>query len=144
MKKFVFIILVLTLAVCLAACGKKQEPLEEMQEPISLEELSAINMTSPVAGEAKLPPTPIVAPTLEPSLPTVNKPTNQEIQTALKNAGYYTGEIDGKIGPLSKKAIKEFQAANGLEADGKVGPKTWAVLGNYLNPQALPEAKKKR
>lgn len=56
----------------------------------------------------------------------------QKIQTALKNAGYYTGNIDGKIGPASKRAIEAFQTSKGLKADGKVGPKTWAALEPYL------------
>ena len=56
----------------------------------------------------------------------------QKIQTALKNAGLYSGNIDGKIGPASRKAIEEFQKANGLKADGKVGPKTWVILETYL------------
>jgi peptidoglycan hydrolase-like protein with peptidoglycan-binding domain len=62
------------------------------------------------------------------------KPTAEEIQTALKNAGYYNGAIDGKLGPMSKKAIEEFQKANGLQVDGKVGPKTWLALSSHLNP----------
>ncbi len=60
----------------------------------------------------------------------------QQIQTALKNAGLYQGAIDGKIGPASKRAIETFQSNNGLKVDGKVGPKTWAVLETYLNGQA--------
>ena len=57
----------------------------------------------------------------------------QKIQTALKNAGFYTGNIDGKIGPGSKKAIAAFQQSKGLKADGKVGPRTWAALEAYLS-----------
>ncbi|OIO36775.1 MAG: hypothetical protein AUJ72_05660 [Candidatus Omnitrophica bacterium CG1_02_46_14] len=57
----------------------------------------------------------------------------QQIQTALKNAGFYTGKIDGKIGPNSKKAIEAFQTSKGLKADGKVGQKTWTALESYLN-----------
>ena len=57
---------------------------------------------------------------------------NQKIQTALKNAGLYSGKIDGKIGPGSKAAITAFQTQQGLKADGKVGPKTWAALEPYL------------
>ena len=57
---------------------------------------------------------------------------NRQIQTALKNAGYDPGTIDGKLGAKSKKAIKDFQAANGLKADGKVGAKTWAKLSTYI------------
>lgn len=61
-----------------------------------------------------------------------SKLTNVEIQTALKNAGFYEGAIDGKVGKLTKKAIKDFQAANGLTADGIVGKKTAAALKQHL------------
>ena len=60
------------------------------------------------------------------------KPTPRRIQTALKNAGYYAGSVDGKVGPQTKQAIKEFQRTHGLSADGKVGPKTWTQLAQYL------------
>jgi peptidoglycan hydrolase-like protein with peptidoglycan-binding domain len=56
----------------------------------------------------------------------------KEIQTALKAANCYTGNVDGKIGPKTKRAIIEFQKSKGLKADGKVGPKTWAELEKYL------------
>lgn len=65
---------------------------------------------------------------------------NQKIQTALKNAGIYQGNVDGKIGPASRKAIQKFQKSNGLKADGKVGPKTWAALEPYLNGNAGSQA----
>ena len=65
----------------------------------------------------------------------------QQIQTALKNAGFYSGAIDGKIGHGSKRAIEAFQKQNNLKIDGKVGPKTWAVLQPYLNNAAqMPNA----
>lgn len=60
---------------------------------------------------------------------------NKDIQLALKNAGFYAGTVDGKIGPKSKKAIIEFQKAKGLKPDGKIGPKTWAELEKYLGQQ---------
>ena len=62
---------------------------------------------------------------------------DQQIQTALKNAGFYEGSIDGKLGPASKRAIEQFQKSNSLKADGKVGPKTWAALEPYVNGEAL-------
>jgi hypothetical protein len=61
-----------------------------------------------------------------------SKPTPKQIQQALKNAGLYTGKIDGELGPRTKKAIETFQSQNGLKADGKVGAKTWRVLSSYL------------
>ncbi|EJF90419.1 lytic murein transglycosylase [Bartonella tamiae] len=41
-----------------------------------------------------------------------------EMQQRLKELGYYNGEIDGKIGSGSKKAIEAFQRRNGLTVDG--------------------------
>ncbi len=58
--------------------------------------------------------------------------THKDIQLALKNAGFYNGTIDGKIGKNTKKAIKEFQKANGLKADGVVGKETKEKLAGYL------------
>jgi peptidoglycan hydrolase-like protein with peptidoglycan-binding domain len=60
------------------------------------------------------------------------KVTPKGIQTALKSAGMYDGDIDGRIGKKTKDAIKEFQKANGLKADGKVGKQTWAKMLKYL------------
>jgi peptidoglycan hydrolase-like protein with peptidoglycan-binding domain len=58
-------------------------------------------------------------------------PSNN-IQAALKNAGYYQGNVDGKIGPATKEALKSFQRDNGLEADGVCGRRTWDKLKPYL------------
>jgi peptidoglycan hydrolase-like protein with peptidoglycan-binding domain len=58
--------------------------------------------------------------------------TPERLQTALKNAGFYNGKIDGKIGPGTKAAIIEFQRSKGLTADGVVGRKTWDTLKQYL------------
>jgi len=62
----------------------------------------------------------------------ISKVTPKSIQTTLKNAGFYSGAIDGKIGRKTKEAIKEFQKANGLKPDGIVGRQTWSKLQKYL------------
>ncbi|HNW39669.1 MAG TPA: peptidoglycan-binding domain-containing protein [Candidatus Omnitrophota bacterium] len=54
------------------------------------------------------------------------------IQTALTNAGYFQGTVDGKMGRQTRLAVKEFQKANNLHVDGRVGKKTWAALKEYL------------
>jgi outer membrane murein-binding lipoprotein Lpp len=67
------------------------------------------------------------------SIPEVkSRPSAKHIQIALRNAGYYTGSIDGSIGRQTREATKEFQKANNLPADGKVGKKTWNLLRGYL------------
>jgi len=55
-----------------------------------------------------------------------------DIQQALKNAGYYQGSLDGKIGSGTQGAIKAFQRDQGLTVDGVVGRQTWGKLKVYL------------
>ncbi|MBI1977474.1 MAG: peptidoglycan-binding protein [Candidatus Omnitrophica bacterium] len=55
-----------------------------------------------------------------------------DIQKALKAAGYYAGTADGKIGPSSREAIRNFQRDHGLTADGVCGQQTWSKLKTYL------------
>ncbi|MFH1413497.1 MAG: peptidoglycan-binding domain-containing protein [Candidatus Omnitrophota bacterium] len=62
-----------------------------------------------------------------------SRPNSKQIQTALKNAGYNPGKIDGKIGKNTREAIKAFQRDKGLKVDGKVGKQTWGELAAYLN-----------
>ena len=50
------------------------------------------------------------------------------VQKRLKELGYYSGSADGDFGPKTEEAVKEFQKANGLTADGKVGEKTLAKM----------------
>ena len=57
----------------------------------------------------------------------------KQIQTALKNAGYFPGTVDGKMGKKTRRAIREFQKANNLQADGRVGKSTWLALKEYLD-----------
>lgn len=55
-----------------------------------------------------------------------------DVQRALKNAGFYKGTIDGKIGQQTKKAVESFQRQHNLTADGIVGRRTWEELKVYL------------
>ncbi|MEW5759104.1 MAG: peptidoglycan-binding domain-containing protein [Candidatus Omnitrophota bacterium] len=56
----------------------------------------------------------------------------KQIQEGLKNAGYYDGPIDGKIGKDTRRAIRGFQEANGLKVDGIVGSQTALKLKEFL------------
>ncbi len=138
MQKYGFIVLVAAAAIYMSGCGKKEKPVAD-EMAVSMESLTEVPAES-VAPQVSQPPqaasvsAPLVSQGFQ-SLPPVGpyKPAVEQIQTALKNAGYYSGKIDGNSGPMTKAAIKEFQKANSLNADGKVGQKTWAALNKYLN-----------
>ena len=66
---------------------------------------------------------------------------NKVIQQRLKKWGYYTGAIDGILGPKSIAAIKKFQKNNGLVVDGIVGPKTAAKIGITLTSNSSSSSK---
>lgn len=51
------------------------------------------------------------------------------IQTRLKNWGYYNGSIDGIYGSRTMAAVRSFQSKNGLNVDGVAGPQTLAAMG---------------
>lgn len=53
------------------------------------------------------------------------------IQQSLKNAGYYHGTVDGKVGTRTKEAIRSFQRDQGLVTDGICGRQTWARLQKF-------------
>ncbi|MDD5195037.1 MAG: peptidoglycan-binding domain-containing protein [Candidatus Omnitrophica bacterium] len=138
MNKIIFS--VICLSFFLSGCGRKEKvetPIESQQEIINESVLEPV-VTSPqisnpaetVAPEAASPATLLQ----EAMIP--ETPTPEDIQKALKNAGLYEGDVDGKLGPKSKKAIEDFQAKSDLTVDGKVGPKTWSKLKEYLNAPA--------
>ena len=47
-----------------------------------------------------------------------------EKQCLLRYLGYYSGDVDGKWGPLSKQATADFQRDYGIEDDGEFGAVT--------------------
>ena len=61
------------------------------------------------------------------------KPATKEIQQALKNAGFYQAAIDGKLGPQTRAAIRDFQRTNDLSVDGRIGKQTWGKLSAYAS-----------
>ena len=53
----------------------------------------------------------------------------KKIQAALRDKGYFTSNIDGIFGTLTKNAVIAFQKDNGLTPDGIAGEKTLKALG---------------
>ena len=157
MKKYLFLTGILVTVTILAACGQRAKTEEKSTEAEQvLEENgataaqeSATSEEGQLQGEAQTSSggeTADVA-QMQPAVSQVSqqpqevssnlniseKPTVQEIQQALQNAGLYQGKIDGDLGPRTKKAIRDFQQQNALTVDGKVGPQTWSKLFSYLN-----------
>ena len=54
------------------------------------------------------------------------------VQTRLSTLGYYTSTVDGAWGSRTNAAVKKFQTAYGLKADGVVGGATERALGLSL------------
>ncbi|MEV0491790.1 peptidoglycan-binding protein [Streptomyces atratus] len=60
------------------------------------------------------------------------------VQKLLTAQGFDAGAADGKFGPATRAAVKRFQTARGLAADGIVGARTWTAL---LSAGAVPTLK---
>jgi hypothetical protein len=67
----------------------------------------------PIYGYNRLPPDQVIA----------------NVQTALQQQGYYQGEVDGLLGPITRAAIADYQRANGLVETAAVDQPTLASLG---------------
>ena len=75
-------------------------------------------------GSASTVTTPEIPPTIRRSS------RGQHVMTAQRRmqARGYDVAPDGIFGPQTEAATRQFQRANGLTADGIIGPKSWAVL----------------
>jgi murein DD-endopeptidase MepM/ murein hydrolase activator NlpD len=51
------------------------------------------------------------------------------LQVALHARDLYGGTVDGVVGPLTRDAVRRFQARRGLAVDGIAGPQTRRALG---------------
>lgn len=138
MKQMIFAVLGLVILLSFAGCStmrsgsmksleNRVQALETRVQTVESELQSAAPAASTVStSEAE------VLTTKKEEVLTAENMTKKQIQQALKNAGYYDGEIDGKIGRKTKAAIMEFQKNMVLKADGVAGKNTKEKLLKYL------------
>lgn len=51
------------------------------------------------------------------------------VQQALKDKGHDPGAVDGKMGPKTQAALRDFQSKEGLKASGRLDAETMSKLG---------------
>jgi len=60
----------------------------------------------------------------------------RQLQEKLAEYGYYEGDIDGRFGNQTRRAVEAFQYQHGLSVDGIAGRRTLTVL--YESPEIRP------
>lgn len=63
----------------------------------------------------------------------------RQVQQRLKELGFYSGNVDGVFGTQTFEAIRNFQQANGLTADGIAGEATFSRLGITYDTEQTDE-----
>ena len=127
------LIMVFVLMLALTGCLRKTFDENASMEPAATEEVSNVEMTDVSQEEEGMQERSVSVEAVSDQAAAFEKPSIQDIQQALKNAGIYEGNVDGISGPKTRNAIEVFQSKAGLKTDGKVGPKTWQKLKEYLN-----------
>jgi peptidoglycan hydrolase-like protein with peptidoglycan-binding domain len=127
------LVMIFVLMASLTGCLKKVSDENASMEPTVTEEASTADMTDVSQEEGAVQGKSVSVEPVSGQTAAFEKPSVQNVQQALKNAGIYEGKIDGISGPKTREAIEAFQSRVGLKADGKVGPRTWEKLKEYLN-----------
>jgi peptidoglycan hydrolase-like protein with peptidoglycan-binding domain len=66
--------------------------------------------------------------------PALANPQQAGVQVALRAEGFYSGPIDGQVGPLTRAAVTAAQAQAGLPATGRIDTRTRNALGPLAQP----------
>ena len=132
-------VMVLFMAGCATSFGAKGQTTDELNEKVAalesqvgslsqrVDELSSQRQQASAESTAS-----VKVASAQSSTANGGALSTKQIQQALKSAGFYNGQVDGKSGSQTKQALKDFQKAQGLEADGVVGSRTRTALAKFL------------
>jgi peptidoglycan hydrolase-like protein with peptidoglycan-binding domain len=59
----------------------------------------------------------------------INSQTVKQVQQKLSQQGLDVGPVDGKMGPKTRNAVKQFQDQKGIKGNGSLNRQTLAALG---------------
>jgi peptidoglycan hydrolase-like protein with peptidoglycan-binding domain len=85
---------------------------QQSGQPQQPQQSSAMQKNMPNNGSANLSPAEI-----------------KQAQEALDKKGFKAGSADGKLGPETEQAIKQFQETQGLQQSGQLDEQTLSALG---------------
>lgn len=63
-----------------------------------------------------------------------------QIQTKLKNWGYYAGDVDGVYGSATERAVRAFQRKTASQPTGRPGHRLWRRWGCRRTAAEIPAA----
>jgi|GEM_PF-288032 len=123
------------------------QALQETRGQLQQEQARVADLEARMGGGSSAPssgrhagsaPSPYATSSTEPYAGVYRTPSGFElpasdVQKALKAAGYYHGDVDGKVGPDTREGVRQFQRDNGLTPDGIIGKTTWNRLKTHLS-----------
>ncbi len=68
----------------------------------------------------------------------LTQPEVQQLQETLRDLGYFSGPADGRRGPRTREALRDFQSEQGLPATGSLDPTTVTRIGHQARMVGVP------
>lgn len=110
--------------------------------PPAVQPQSTPPVTAPSPSEAPRPAVP--APASPAAEPSYAPPPLAQAQVILEGEGFYRGEIDGRRGSRTRRALVDYQVARALRPTGRLDAPTLAAMGIDAPPEADRPSQRRR